>query len=72
MGRSYVAVWRYHDGVNGTGGNAGVLLEDDIFFPEEGKAVVQDGWKVGGKDAADGVVKGKGNEADVNGFVGCP
>ncbi len=42
------------------------------FSQKEGKAVVWDGWKVGGMDAADGVVKGKGDEADGDKVAGCP
>ncbi len=72
MGRSYVALGRCHDGIGSAEGKAGILLEEDVFFPEEGEAVVQDGWKVGGMDAADGIVKEKDNEADVDGVVSCP
>ncbi len=42
------------------------------FSQKEGKAVVWDGWKVGGMDSADGVVKGKGDEADGDKVTGCP
>ncbi len=65
MGESNVEVWRCHDGIGGAEGNEGVSLEEDVFYPKECKSVVQDGWRVGGMDAADGMVKGKGNEADV-------
>ncbi len=70
MGGHYVVVGRCHDGVGGVEGNAGVSLEEGIFFPKEGKAVFWDGWKIGGVDGVDGMVKGMGNEADVNGFKG--
>ena len=46
------------------------MIEEDIFFPEEGKAVIWDGWEVGRVDAADGMVKGKGNKATVDEAVG--
>ena len=72
MGRSYVAVGRCHDGVGSMEGNTGVLLKEGVFFPEEGKEIVWDGWKVGGMDAANGMVRGKGNEADVDGVSSCP
>ncbi len=39
-----VAVGRCHDGVSCAEGNTSVSLEEDIFFPEENKAVIWDWW----------------------------
>ncbi len=63
---------RCHDVVGSAEGNTGILLEEDMFFPEECKAVVWDGWKVCGMNAANGMVKGKGDEADVDGVASRP
>ncbi len=63
-------MWGGHDGVGSAEGNAGFPLNENIFFPEEGKVVIRDGWEVGRMDATDDVVEGKGNEADVSWVVG--
>ncbi len=44
MGRNKVALGMCHDGVSGAKGSACIPLEEEVFFPEEGKEVIQDGW----------------------------
>ncbi len=47
VGRGYVAVWRCHNGVGGAGGNAGVLLGEDIFSQRKVRQVSGMGGKFG-------------------------
>ncbi len=60
-----------HDGAGGAEGGTGVMLEVDVVIPEEGKAVVQDGWLVCGIEAGVGMVEGYGCVAHINGVTSC-
>lgn len=59
MGRGDVVVWSCHDDVGGPKSNANRPVDKDIFFPEEGKGCIWEGWELGGRARSTAWLKAK-------------